>query len=117
MRPRYVGPLIVLSQNYGGAYILCELNGTVLHRPIGAFRVIPYFPRKSINLPDDFIDIDTARLRERQKIICNEFSSDKEKEGIFEDEIDDDDDKEDEKEFEDGLAPARLWPFNFKSRH
>jgi hypothetical protein len=42
MQPRYVGPLIILSQNYGGAYILCELDGTVLHRPIGAFRVIPY---------------------------------------------------------------------------
>jgi hypothetical protein len=87
MRPRYVGPLIVLSRNYGGAYILCELDGTVLHRPIGAFRVIPYFPRKSISLPDDFIDIDTARLREMEKTK----------------DIDDDDDKEDEKEFEDEI--------------
>jgi hypothetical protein len=87
MRPRYVGPLIVLSRNYGGAYILCELDGTVLHRPIGAFRVIPYFPRKSISLPDDFIDIDTARLREMEKTK----------------DIDDDDDKEDEIEFEDEI--------------
>src|ERR1700677_4101809 len=26
MRPRYLGPLIVVSRNYGGAYILCDLD-------------------------------------------------------------------------------------------
>jgi hypothetical protein len=30
MRTRYIGPLIVVSHNYGGAYILSELDGTVL---------------------------------------------------------------------------------------
>jgi hypothetical protein len=66
MKPRYLGPLIVISRNYGGAYIVCELDGSVLHRPIAAFRVIPYFPRSSITLPDSFIDIDTKRLREME---------------------------------------------------
>jgi hypothetical protein len=37
MCARYIGPLIVVSHNYGGAYILAELDGTVLHRPIAAF--------------------------------------------------------------------------------
>ena len=37
MRPRYLGPLVVLSRNRGGAYILCELDGSVFHRPIAAF--------------------------------------------------------------------------------
>ena len=37
MKPRYLGPLIVVSRNKGGAYILCELDGTVLHRPIAAY--------------------------------------------------------------------------------
>ena len=66
MKPRYLGPLIVVSRNKGGAYIICELDGSVLHRPIAAFRVLPYLARKSIELPDGFIDIDTQRLRQME---------------------------------------------------
>ena len=66
MKPRYLGPLIVVSRNKGGAYILCELDGTVLHRPIAAYRVLPYLARRTIYLPDDFIDIDTTRLRQME---------------------------------------------------
>ena len=29
MRARYLGPLVVLARNKGGAYIICELNGSV----------------------------------------------------------------------------------------
>jgi hypothetical protein len=58
MCTRYIGPLIVVSCNYGGAYILTELDGTVLHRPIAAFRLLPYFAHKSIPLPPDIINID-----------------------------------------------------------
>jgi hypothetical protein len=66
MRARYIGPLIVVSHNYGGAYILAELDGTVLHRPIAAFRLLPYFAHKSIPLPPDFINIDDTRLRKME---------------------------------------------------
>jgi hypothetical protein len=66
MRARYIGPLIVVSHNYGGAYILAELDSTVLHRPIAAFRLLPYFTRKSIPLPPDFIDIDDTRLHKME---------------------------------------------------
>jgi hypothetical protein len=66
MRARYIGPLIVVSRNYGGAYILTELDGTVLHHPIAAFRLLPYFTHKSIPLPPDFIDIDDTRLQEME---------------------------------------------------
>ena len=64
MRPRYTGPLVVVSQNRGGAYVLCELDGSVLHRAIAAFRLIPYLARKAIPLPANFVDISEKRLSE-----------------------------------------------------
>ena len=68
MRARYIGPLVVVSRNKGGAYIICELNGSVFDRPVAAFRVIPYFARKSLPLPDldRFIDIPRARLEDME---------------------------------------------------
>jgi hypothetical protein len=58
MHPRYLGPLIVIARNYGRAYILCELDGTIFHRPVTAFQLLPYLARKSIPLPPNFTDID-----------------------------------------------------------
>jgi hypothetical protein len=68
MRARYIGPLVVISRNKGGAYIICELNGSVFDRPVAAFRVIPYFARKSLTLPnlDDFLDVSSDRLQEME---------------------------------------------------
>jgi hypothetical protein len=68
MKPRYLGPLIVVSRNKGGAYILCELDGSVLHRPVAAFRLVPYFARRSIELPENAIDISLKRLREMEQM-------------------------------------------------
>ena len=64
MRARYLSPLIVISRNKGGVYIVSELDGSVLDRPIAAFRVIPYFARTALEIPplDDLIDISEARL-------------------------------------------------------
>ena len=66
MRPRYLGPLVVVSRNHGGAYILCELDGMLVHSPFAAFRVIPYFARDHIDIPnlEDHIDVTVVRLRE-----------------------------------------------------
>jgi hypothetical protein len=66
MRARYLGPLIVVSRNFGGAYILCELDGSVLHRPVAAFRLIPYLARKKIDIPMELLDISKERLAELQ---------------------------------------------------
>jgi hypothetical protein len=70
MRPQYLGPYIVISRNTGGAYILAELDGTVLKNTIGAFRVIPYHPCKAIPLPNifDIIDITHTELRQREQL-------------------------------------------------
>jgi hypothetical protein len=62
MRARYLGPLIVIARNFGGTYILCELDGSVLHCPVAAFRLLPYLARKSIPLPPNFLDIDEEHL-------------------------------------------------------
>ena len=62
MRPRYIGPYIVVRRNRGGAYILCELDGAVLDRPLAAFRLVPYFAREKISLPQSALDTDDKRL-------------------------------------------------------
>jgi hypothetical protein len=69
MRARYLGPLIIISQNKGGAYIIAELNGALFDRPVAAFRLIPYFACKQIDLPllNQLLDVSAARLRELQQ--------------------------------------------------
>jgi len=67
MKPHYDGPFIVISRNHGGTYILCQLDGSVFHRPIAAFRLLPYHAHDSIYLPDDMMDIDTQKLRELEQ--------------------------------------------------
>ena len=66
MRPRYIGPLIVISRNKGGAYIVAELNGAVADRPVAAFRLIPYFARRKLQLPPlaELLDVSRKRLKE-----------------------------------------------------
>jgi hypothetical protein len=68
MRPRYLGPLIVISRNKGGAYILAELDGSVFDRPTAAFRVVPYFARQSLTIPplNELLDISRQRLLEME---------------------------------------------------
>jgi hypothetical protein len=72
IHPHYLGPLIVISRNFGSTYILCKLDGSVLHHPIAVFHVIPYFVCTSIPLPDGFIDINTKQLCEMEQTSASE---------------------------------------------
>ena len=57
----------MVSHNFGGTYIISELDGSVLHHPIAAFHIIPYFTQKSIPIPENFIDIDSTQLQELEQ--------------------------------------------------
>ncbi|KNZ77652.1 hypothetical protein J132_04687 [Termitomyces sp. J132] len=67
MKPCYLGPLVVISRNCGGAYIICELDGSILHCPIAAFCLVPYFTREHIIVPSDAFNINTSQLREMEQ--------------------------------------------------
>ncbi|SJL18773.1 uncharacterized protein ARMOST_22373 [Armillaria ostoyae] len=66
MRARYLGPLVILGRNKGGAYLLCELDGSTFARPVAAFRLVPYFARKKIDVPDinAIIDVPPERIND-----------------------------------------------------
>jgi hypothetical protein len=89
MRAQYLGPLIVVSKNKGGTYILYELDGLVLQNPVAGFRVIPYFARRRIELPEGLQDISTERLRqmEAQELLGEEEEWDPRMEEISKEEM------------------------------
>ncbi|KAG6887522.1 hypothetical protein C0992_011967 [Termitomyces sp. T32_za158] len=67
MHPRYLGPLVVISHNGGGAYVLCKLDGSVLHCLIAAFWLLPYLACDHISLLLEVLDINTAKLQELEE--------------------------------------------------
>ena len=66
IRPWYFGLIVIVLRNRGGAYIVYDLDGTLAHAPITAFRIVPYFACKNIDLPDleQHIDVSVAQLCE-----------------------------------------------------
>lgn len=76
MTHRYYGPMVVLSRNRGGAYVLCELDGTLFHRPYGAFRLVPYFARRHIDLPEIAAFVDVPEALERLEDELDDGSDD-----------------------------------------
>jgi hypothetical protein len=57
MKPRYNGPMIVIKETKGGSYVLAEMTGVVLPFKCAKFRVIPYFARRRIALPEGVMKI------------------------------------------------------------
>jgi hypothetical protein len=49
-KPRYFGPMIVVSRSQGGSYRLAEIDGTVSKLKFAAFRIIPYHPRSPTSI-------------------------------------------------------------------
>ena len=68
MKPRYMGPMIVVKRNKGGSYILAEMDGAVWHQKIARFRVVPYFAREKIEIPEGILSIIDCNLEKLQQI-------------------------------------------------
>jgi hypothetical protein len=49
-KPRYFGPMLVVSRSQGGSYRLAELDGSVSKLKFAAFRIIPYHPRSPTSI-------------------------------------------------------------------
>lgn len=60
--------MIVVRQGTNGAYIVAEMTGAVLKQKIAKFRVIPYFARQQIELPQGIAAIIDTSEEELDKI-------------------------------------------------
>ena len=47
MKPRYLGPMMVLRRTTGGSYLLAELDTAVSRLRYAAFQLIPYYSHLS----------------------------------------------------------------------
>ena len=68
MKPRYLGPMIVVATNKGGSYILAELTGAVWQQKVAKFRVVPYFAREKIDIPDGILSVIDTSLEGLERI-------------------------------------------------
>jgi ribosomal protein L21E len=57
MKPRYTGPMIVVAVNRGGSYIVVEMSGAVRQQKVAKVRVVPYFARRKIDIPEGIMNI------------------------------------------------------------
>jgi len=49
-KPRYFGPMVIVSRSQGGSYQLAEIDGSLLKLKFTAFCIIPYYPRSLTSL-------------------------------------------------------------------
>ena len=63
MKPRYMGPMVVLRRMTGGLYMLAELDGSVSKFCFAAFHLVPYHAHTSLMIPPStFTDLDDEEL-------------------------------------------------------
>ncbi|EKM74264.1 hypothetical protein AGABI1DRAFT_48304 [Agaricus bisporus var. burnettii JB137-S8] len=84
MKPRYLGPMIVVKRLAGGAYILADYNGAVWQNKVAAFRVIPYFAREKIKFGKEVQKL-LDSTEEELKLLEEEVNKDDLVEGYLED--------------------------------
>jgi hypothetical protein len=124
MATRYMGPMIVIRRTKGGAYLCCEMDGSMYHGKIAQFRFIPFEQRTAIELPENILelidlsketldelaeddaeddeylgkDMQFHRIRIRPTKAFDAEESDSDSEGYMSEEIPDEVDSEDERD-------------------
>jgi len=68
MKPRYLGPMVVVRKLQGGAYILAELDGSVWQNKVAAFRVLLYLSRKKLDFNSEVKDLLDASKESLQEL-------------------------------------------------
>ena len=63
MKPRYLGPMVILCWTTGRSYLLVELDGVVSRLCYAAFRLIPYYScLSSVICITELTDMDDENL-------------------------------------------------------
>ena len=77
MRPRYLGPVVVVSCNYKGAYIVAELDGSIFDRPIVAFQLVPYLAQTDpLQVPLHTLDVGPEHIHELEDSVDHDETLD-----------------------------------------
>jgi hypothetical protein len=62
MKPRYMGPMVVLRRTTGGSYMLAELDGVVSNLRFATFHLVSYHARTNFTIPQYFTEYDDDEL-------------------------------------------------------
>jgi len=57
IKPRYLGPMVVVRKLQGGTYILAELDSSVWQNKVAAFKVLLYLSRKKLDFNSEVKDL------------------------------------------------------------